>query len=294
MRRTRSSTASSFELDSDESKLLVGAVREGVWRVSRDGSVLAMNGAMGRLLEVDSLEGGANIRDLLRCKDGPLKEGRFECELLTATGLSRRVRVASIAVPDGYFQVLMDITAEHVIQSRLVDEAQRLARLAGQDPLTGLPNRRAFDIVMYEAVQSASAHAFGVLMVDLDDLKSINDLYGHEAGDRALVSFAGELSKAVRSSDFLARIGGDEFGIVCGGVDRARFAEITARLRVVLDRGTTGGASCSIGGAHSSDGVDGVMARADEDMYRHKRSRKQGQTRLAVSDIAKLEQRRAE
>ena len=293
MRKVRRRALVPFELDAQESKHLVGAVREGVWRVSSEGVVLVMNGSMARLLEIESPTIQANVLDLVQCPGGALRKGTFECELLTASGLSRRVRVNSIATPAGFFQVLTDITAEHTIQARLVDEAQRMARLAGQDPLTSLPNRRAFDIVLYEAVQSASAHPFGVLMVDLDDFKSINDLYGHSTGDRALTEFADALAKSVRSSDFLARIGGDEFGIVCTGVDKTRFAEIQARLQKTVDQSAVDSGfalSCSIGGAHSSDGVEAVLARADQDMYHHKRSRKVFQPRLAVSDIAKMEQ----
>src|SRR6266581_4581402 len=100
-----------------------------------------------------------------------------------------------------------------------LDNAQVRARLEHQamtDPLTGLYNHRAFHERLRQALASASrAHdGVSVLMLDIDDFKRVNDIYGHGAGDEILRSLADTLKDAVRSSDVVYRLGGEEFAIV--------------------------------------------------------------------------------
>ena len=95
--------------------------------------------------------------------------------------------------------------------------AEREARsLALEDPLTGLPNRRQFDDALKSALaappRAGGAHA--VLMIDLNGFKRINDVYGHSAGDEALIQVAIRLRQAVRGDDLVARLGGDEFAVL--------------------------------------------------------------------------------
>jgi diguanylate cyclase (GGDEF)-like protein len=117
-----------------------------------------------------------------------------------------------------------------------------------------------------------------MLFVDLDGLKIINDTFGHRAGDEALIQVAALLSKGVRHSDVVARIGGDEFGILLESSDEAAAHETAARL---IDQISTceflhdGEAlplsvAIGVGMIDALDTPDSVMERADEAMYRRK------------------------
>jgi diguanylate cyclase (GGDEF)-like protein len=93
-----------------------------------------------------------------------------------------------------------------------------LATMSGRDPLTGLANRRIFDTELASACSGASEGVpFGLLMLDLDDFKEINDTFGHAVGDSLLREVGQRLNQVVRAGDLVARLGGDEFAIIAGG-----------------------------------------------------------------------------
>lgn len=117
----------------------------------------------------------------------------------------------------------VDVTARH----RLTEE---LARQALLDPLTGLPNRRAFNREFEKAVARAKRHErlLALVMIDLDHFKEVNDTYGHEAGDLVLEVISKRLQGALRCTDFLARMGGDEFILLIE--DCRNLVEISAVL----------------------------------------------------------------
>lgn len=169
------------------------------------------------------------------------------------------------------------------------DEARRLAartqirelrKLASEDPLTGLANRRVLLSALAEATASATStgrrHAF--FLIDLNDFKRLNDLRGHSVGDRVLQVVAQRFRAATRPSDLLARIGGDEFAVLAYEVDRkeaqalgARFlAGLTDEIRVGQQPHAVG---ASIGAALiPEDGVtpEEIAHHADLAMYRAK------------------------
>jgi len=93
---------------------------------------------------------------------------------------------------------------------------QMISRQAYSDPLTGLPNRRALDERLEEEVISArrNNYSFAVIMMDLDGFKAVNDTYGHTVGDEVLRLVFGEMGRGVRTTDFLARYGGDELTLI--------------------------------------------------------------------------------
>src|SRR4051812_40591519 len=120
----------------------------------------------------------------------------------------------------GFLVVMRDLTDERRIRDQLL-------RLASTDPLTGLANRRRFDEELERALRVArrSGDPFGVLALDLDDFKSVNDVHGHAVGDELLLGVSGLLRRRLRDVDVLARLGGDEFGILLApptSVERAR------------------------------------------------------------------------
>jgi diguanylate cyclase (GGDEF)-like protein len=96
---------------------------------------------------------------------------------------------------------------------RLVAENRQQATT---DPLTGLHNRRYFEEAMHkdDLMRSRSGGASSIIMIDVDNFKSFNDIYGHETGDRVLIAFTAALRKAIRATDEVARLGGDEFAVL--------------------------------------------------------------------------------
>jgi len=163
---------------------------------------------------------------------------------------------------------------------------ERLEQMAQFDMLTGLPNRRMFldRLAQTVAVAKRSGQRFGLLFIDLDGFKRMNDLYGHEAGDRVLKTVAARLSACIRISDTAGRIGGDEFTVILGALthysDAGQVAEkILQALRrpITLPNGQKDSIGSSIGISvfpeDAGDG-DGLLATADDAMYEVKRSGK--------------------
>ncbi|MFD3585999.1 diguanylate cyclase CdgB [Streptomyces sp. NPDC058683] len=124
------------------------------------------------------------------------------------------------------------------------------------------------------------AKGLAVLFCDLDGFKSINDRFGHNAGDAVLIEVARRLSRGVRDGDTVARLGGDEFVILADGLGKADAQDLAVRLRNEIiqpiraeDRAVRVGASFGIGWAHCGMTADEVLKSADERMYVEKRSR---------------------
>jgi len=152
---------------------------------------------------------------------------------------------------------------------------ERTWRQANLDPLTGIANRRAFLTALDDALRGDG----GLLFIDLDAFKAVNDTLGHAAGDRLLTVVAERLSAVVRGTDMLARLAGDEFVVLAGDVrDPAQLAELSERVAgafaqpVLLD-GTSVPVRASIGGALFTAGQtrEDVLHRADLAMYTAKR-----------------------
>ncbi|NNG21638.1 diguanylate cyclase domain-containing protein [Telluria aromaticivorans] len=160
---------------------------------------------------------------------------------------------------------------EDIDERKRADE--RMRHLALHDVLTGLPNRAGLHGYLGQALEAAARAGgrLGIVFLDMDKLKSINDTHGHEEGDRALVGFAQHLQQVVRSGDLVARLGGDEFVIVLNDVSRR--ADIDATLQRTLLARPPAGASCSIGvSIFPDDGRDAqtLIRHADLAMYRAK------------------------
>ncbi|MEU1511870.1 diguanylate cyclase CdgB [Streptomyces sp. NPDC005811] len=131
-----------------------------------------------------------------------------------------------------------------------------------------------------DAARDDGTKGLAVLFCDLDGFKSINDRFGHNAGDAVLIEVARRLSRAVRDGDTVARLGGDEFVILADGLGRADAADLAVRLRNEIiqpiraeGRAVRVGASFGIGWAHCGMTADEVLKSADERMYVEKRSR---------------------
>ena len=164
--------------------------------------------------------------------------------------------------------------------AQLQQRVEQLDQLAHQDSLINLPNRRGFMRELERLIDRVNRYSTkaAMLFIDLDGLKMINDTFGHRAGDEALIQVAALLTSGVRRSDIVARIGGDEFGILLENADGSSAHETASRLDEVIagcDFAHDGDAmplSVAIGVAliDATDTPQSVMARADEEMYRRK------------------------
>lgn len=269
-----------------EYEYLVEQMRQAVWRLDSTGKVIEANTAACQWLEtpIEQLV-GRNVRELMTSDVDMVRDETFEAEFKTLSGISRAAVVSSRVLRHtdgmvlGALQVVTDVTASRAIENRLVQEIQKMARMAGEDPLTGLPNRRAFDIVYESAVTGATKEPFAVMLIDLNDFKQINDRFGHEMGDQVLRAFGGKLNELTRDADFVARIGGDEFAVVLMNANRADAEKAAERFRRNLDfvfdfELAQARVWASIGIAHSADDAEAVMARADARMYESKKLEK--------------------
>jgi diguanylate cyclase (GGDEF)-like protein len=164
--------------------------------------------------------------------------------------------------------------------ARLQERVEQLDQLAHQDSLINLPNRRGFMRELERLIARVDRYGINaaMLFVDVDGLKMINDTLGHRAGDEALIQVASLLSKGVRHSDVVARIGGDEFGILLESSDESAAHETAARLieqisacEVLHDgEALPLGVAIGVGMIDALDTAEAVMERADEAMYRRK------------------------
>ncbi|MBW4561767.1 MAG: CHASE2 domain-containing protein [Mojavia pulchra JT2-VF2] len=192
--------------------------------------------------------------------------------------------------------VIRDITQRKLMEEKLKRTAADLYRsnnelkrqedhlryLVYHDPLTGLSNRKFFTEQLYESLNWARSNnlLLGLLFIDLDGFKQVNDTLGHEIGDRLLVTVAQRLSNSLRGSDTVSRLGGDEFTVILRAIPNMQVAakvadKILATITepIVLDQYTTK-VSASIGisvyplNSHDSESL---IKQADTAMYRAKR-----------------------
>lgn len=164
----------------------------------------------------------------------------------------------------------------------LLEESEKLEEAAARDPLTGVLNRGAIEKALRQSLKAAvrSESSAGLILIDIDHFKSINDTFGHQAGDKALKEFASRLSGALRQNDQLGRYGGEEFMVVAPGVTQSGLAAVAERLREAccsspIDLGPhSKRITASFGMAVSESRTTAsheLMAKADQALYAAKR-----------------------
>lgn len=175
------------------------------------------------------------------------------------------------------------VELENVVAERtkeLMIALQEVTRLARVDPLTGALNRRAFTEVAQESLLIAERYqrTLGLLICDLDHFKTVNDTYGHQAGDAVLVAAVGALTRSLRRTDKVGRFGGEEFVILLSETAPQRIFEIGDRCRQAIEAlalpelipRATGRQTASIGCAlypeHGSS-LDQILSAADRALY---------------------------
>ncbi|WP_373387775.1 diguanylate cyclase domain-containing protein [Pseudomonas alcaligenes] len=215
--------------------------------------------------------------------------------LLVLAGLVGHALWVPGSVFDSHYQMVSFLVTNamagvltFIFAYRTRTQRDQLQLLAIQDPLTGARNRRAMNEELKIAVASKRRHGrpYGVLAMDLDHFKQINDLYGHHAGDQVLVDFVQLIKAGSRQEDRLFRFGGEEFLLLLPDSD-AKGLEAAARhlLQSVRDnlRGPGGAVTVSIGGAllRQDEPWSLWLQRADQCLYRAK---SEGRDRIIIDD----------
>ncbi len=164
-------------------------------------------------------------------------------------------------------ELLRLLAAEAAITIHRTDLLARLQSTARTDPLTGLPNRRVWDEDLARELARARRHggALCLAMLDLDKFKAYNDQHGHQAGDELLSAAATAWRPELRSTDTIARFGGEEFAVLLPHSDEEGAVKVVERLLATVPFGQT----CSAGIA-IWDGIetgDELLARADAALY---------------------------
>ncbi|MCL5043466.1 MAG: diguanylate cyclase [Gammaproteobacteria bacterium] len=180
----------------------------------------------------------------------------------------------------------LHIEREQLIQ-QLQDDNLRFNQAALLDPLTNIPNRRAMEQELARTLANAERNHLQVHLafIDLDGFKAINDTYGHDAGDRFLLSFTSALNQGLREGDFIARVGGDEFIFFCSSAlansSSQRQAIIRRLRRLTQGQFSIGEQSLAYAGpsiglisAHPHETWQDLLKRADAAMYQEKQARK--------------------
>lgn len=290
---------------------LVDPSPDPVLRVHPDGSVIAANPALYSMLGLPAPDPSRSSRTgeasgltidalselhpalaelaerwpIIAKIQGPADIERLAVELAGQPTRYFRVRVAPIIAGRDESEILVVLTDT----TPDVERELRLESLALVDTLTGLPNRAAIsdrlEVALARLRRPAAEQGVAVMVIDLDHFKTINDAFGHAAGDHVLRTVGAALDSELRDADSVGRIGGDEFTIVCGEVADIDAADDMARrvserlntLSVELD-GSTISVSGSIGVAWTREPIEpaDLMMRADRAMLDAKRRRDDG------------------
>ena len=189
-----------------------------------------------------------------------------------------------------------DLTQSKYELESQAQELDRTRKEARTDPLCKIGNRKAFDEHFNYTLSKFNSkdEAFGLMIIDVDHFKRINDTFGHNSGDQVLVSIGEALKQCVRPEDFVARLGGDEFAIILDGLTKENASLVGNRIRSTIElydfhvgdsKGSTTVVTLSMGlaVAHKHDDKHKLYERADQALYR---SKELGRNRLhTISDV---------
>lgn len=200
------------------------------------------------------------------------------------------VRVAPI-IKDGKIQGAVEIFSDNSAKVSAMERIDNLKRAIYCDPLTGLANRTFIEISLTTNIQEMKEfhYSFGILFMDIDKFKNVNDNYGHNIGDEILMMVTKTLLMGVRPLDIVGRWAGDEFIVVLSNIDKEQLAEKANKIRHLVEQSsiTLGKdilhVTASIGAtlAYPGDTVPDLINRADKLMYL---SKKKGGNRVSMGN----------
>jgi diguanylate cyclase (GGDEF)-like protein/PAS domain S-box-containing protein len=228
-----------------------------------------------------------NDEGCVLCHEGcPLQQtirdgARREAEVYLRHKLGHRipilVRVAPMTNGQGQILGAVEVFSDVSAKKRIERRAGELARLALQDALTGVPNRRYLELKVKQALQEFEqfGRVSGLLMIDVDHFKRVNDQYGHDAGDCVLRSVCNTLTHSLRPTDIVGRWGGEEFLVILTDASSSSLESLGERCRKLIgESGVLHGharidVTVSVGATltRNGDTHQSLVKRADELMY---------------------------
>lgn len=182
----------------------------------------------------------------------------------------------------------------------LVERELSAINMATKDDLTKITNRRGFSIAAQQSLKLSIRHDVPASLVffDLNKFKSINDLYGHNEGDKALITFAQKLKDTFRASDVIARLGGDEFAVLMCDANKSQAEEAVKSLNKFLDVYNINSEkqydiSFAYGivehDKYKRSGIDSLLSQADDAMYENKNLKKTNVVRTIFQNVINME-----
>lgn len=223
--------------------------------------------------------------------EGTMVEGEVYYHHKEGQRLPALVRVTPIRDAGGTVVGAVEIFSDNSPRVRLAEQVEELEKIALLDPLTRLGNRRYGELNLSAKLNELERYdwPFGVLFMDIDYFKKVNDRYGHDVGDRILRIVATTIINGTRSSDVVSRWGGEEFMVLIPRVDTKQLKDIAEKIRLLVEKssisieGKNIEVTLSIGAtlARKGDTIETLMKRADELMYK---SKSEGRNRLTIED----------
>ena len=283
---------------------LLNSISDGIYFVDRERKVVFWNRGAEAIT-------GYERSEILEthCHDGRLKHldqkgndlcrGKCSLALTIEDGQSREeelflhhkdghrvpvsIRVSPVRDGNGAVVGAVEVFQDNSSQIDNIERMEQLQKMAFLDDLTGIASRRYLEMRLQERLAEMERYQwmFGLLLIDIDLFKQVNDTHGHIVGDRMLKMIARTLSASTRSFDLVGRWGGDEFLVLITSVDAGHLAAIGNRYRLLVEQSSLpmpGGppllATISVGGtlARQEDTLDSLLERADRLLYRSKAS----------------------
>lgn len=226
---------------------------------------------------------------LATIQDGELREA--EVHLRHAKGYRMPVLVKTSPIFGKNHKVVgaVEVFSNNLSLFKMKRRISELEQSVFRDALTGIGNRKWLEIKINAALQEFHHHQipFGLLFLDIDRFKAINDAYGHQEGDHVLQSAAQNMTAHLRSTDVCGRWGGEEFVAILYNMDRDSLLQVAEKLRAMIANSTihingkSVSVTVSIGAALTREGdtLDTLVERADRLMYR---SKQEGRNRVSV------------
>ncbi|MFN7505269.1 MAG: diguanylate cyclase domain-containing protein [Limnobacter sp.] len=277
--------------------MLLSSLASGVAYLDENFNVLYVNKALAKMLKIEVLDPDSAKLDSILIRAGVVREQRIHLKDLVTDYFGNHEMPVELNFTDGKvlqfrFAVYSDkVQGAHAVL--IVDDVsirknvENLRNEVERDPLTGVLNRRGFEMTLEARLSRLlPGETLGLMFLDLDGFKSVNDTLGHKAGDQILKTSATLLKGATRNVDHVARLGGDEFAIIIARCNIQLLKNISERIiesfacdkllvRVRQNHGLT--VSCSIGASMyplHGDSIQQLLDVSDEQMYQAKKSGK--------------------